>query len=84
MIADLYAQITPDNHNQILEYVASLQQRNTSGYDYTLLQIGRYVNIFVLGDNSTYWTIYDTCSHNKIHSSFDGLLAQLFITQLEN
>lgn len=83
MIADLYAQITPDNHDQILEHITSLQQWNTSGHDYSLFQIGRYVNIFMLGDNSTYWTIYKTCSHNKISASFEELLTQLFITQLE-
>ena len=84
MIADLYAQITPDNHDQILEHVTSLQQWNTSGHDYSLFQIGRYVNIFVLGDNSTYWTIYETCSHTGVCASFDELLTQLFILLLEN
>ena len=84
MIADLYAQITPDNHDQILEHVTSMQHWNAPEHQYTLFQIGRYVNIFTLGDNSTYWTIYETCSHKKISASFEELLAQLFITQLEN
>ena len=84
MIADLYAQITPDNHDQILEHVTSLPQWSTSRNDYNLFQIGRYINIFILDDRRICWTVYETCSHKKIHDSFDALLTQLFITQLEN
>lgn len=83
MIADLYAQITPDNHDQILEHVASLEPYNPD-LDYALFRIGRYVNIFILGNSSTYWTVYETCSHKQACSSFDELLTQLFIIQLEN
>ena len=82
MIADLYTQITPDNHDQILEYITDLKNWNSD--DLNRFQIGRYVNIFLLEDSRIYWTIYETCSYKKIHASFDELLAQLFITQLEN
>ena len=83
MTADLYAQITPDNHDQILEYVTNLEPY-APGQDYRLFRIGRYVNIFVLDDNLTYWTIYETRSCSGVCASFDELLTQLFITQLEN
>ena len=82
MIADLYAQITPDNHDQILENVTHLEKWRSD--DLNRFQIGRYVNIFLLEGNCIYWTIYEVCSHKEIHTSFDELLAQLFITQLEN
>ena len=82
MIANLYAQITPDNHDQILEHVTGLHQLISNDFD--RFQIGRYVNIFILEDSRIYWTIYDMCLHKKIHASFDELLTQLFITQLEN
>ena len=84
MIADLYAQITPTNYDQILEHVTSLEEWNTSGHDYSLFQVGRYVNIFVLDDNCTYWTIYEACSHTGVCASFDELLIQLFMLLLEN
>ena len=83
MIADLYVQITPDNHDQILEYVTSLKEYSP-GKEYSLFQIGRCVNIFVLNDNCTYWTVYGTCSHTQVCPSFDELLTQFFIAQLEN
>ena len=82
MIANLYAQITPDNHDQILEHITGLQQWISD--DFNRFQIGRHVNIFILEDSRIYWTIYDMCPHKKIHASFDELLTQLFITQLEN
>ena len=83
MIADLYAQITPDNHDQILEHVTSLEEYSP-GQDYSSFRIGRYVNIFILDDNCTYWTVYETCTHTRVCASFDELLTQLLITQLEN
>ena len=83
MIADLYTQITPSNHDQILEHVTSLEEYSP-GKGYSLFQIGRYVNIFVLDDNCTYWTIYETCSHTRVCASFDELLIQLFMILLEN
>ena len=82
MIANLYAQITPDNHDQILEHVTGLQQWISD--DFNRFQIGRYVNIFILRDSHIYWTIYEMCPHKEIHASFDELLTQLFISQLEN
>ena len=82
MIDDLYAQITPDNHDQILEHVTHLEHWNSD--DLSRFQIGRYVNIFILEDSRIYWTIYEVCSHKKVHASFEELLTQLFITQLEN
>lgn len=84
MIADLYAQITPDNHDQILEHITDLKPWYSSGQDYDSFQIGRYVNIFVLGSGRVYWSVYEVCSHKKICDSFDELLTQLFIAQLEN
>ena len=83
MIADLYTQITPANYDQILEHVTSLKE-SPLGQDYSLFRIGRYVNIFVLADNCTYWTIYETCPHKKISASFEELLTQLFMALLEN
>ena len=83
MIADLYAQITPDNHDQILEHVTSLKEYSL-GQDYPLFQIGRYVNIFVLENGNTYWTTFEKCAYKKVCASFDELLTQLFIAQLEN
>lgn len=82
MVVDLYAQITPDNHDQILEHVTHLE--HWSSDDFNRFQIGRYVNIFILENSRTCWTIYEICSHKKIHTSFDELLTQLFIAQLEN
>lgn len=82
MIADLYAQITPDNHDQILEHVTHLEQWRRD--ELSRFQIGRYVNIFVLEDSRICWTIYEIHSHKQISASFEELLAQLFITQLEN
>ena len=82
MIADLYAQITPDNHDQILEHVTSLQQGVSD--DFNRFQIGRYVNIFILKDSRIYWTIYEVCSHRQACDSFDELLIQLFMSLLEN
>ena len=84
MIADLYAQITPDNHDQILEHLTSLQEWNSLGQDYRLFQVGRYVNIFVSENGNTYWTIFERCAYKKVCASFDELLTQLFIVQLEN
>lgn len=81
MIADLYTQITPANHDQILEHVTDLEYWNSD--DLNRFQIGRYVNIFLLEDSRMYWTIYEICSHKKIYATFDELLTQLFITQLE-
>lgn len=83
MIADLYTQITPANYDQILEHITSLEEYS-HGQDYLLFGIGRYVNIFVLDDNCTYWTIYETCSHTRVCASFDELLIQLFMILLEN
>ena len=82
MVVDLYAQITPDNHDQILEHVTDLEYWNSD--DLNRFQIGRYINLFVLEDRRIYWTIYEICSHQKVCASFDELLTQLFITQLEN
>ena len=82
MVIDLCAQITPDNHDQILEHVTDLEYWNSD--DLNRFQVGRYVNIFNLYDSRIYWTIYEMCPHKKIHASFDELLTQLFITQLEN
>ena len=82
MIVDLYTQITPDNHDQILEHVTHLKNWNSD--DLNRFQIGRYVCILILEDSRIYWTIYDMCPHKKIFASFDELLTQLFITQLEN
>ena len=82
MITNLYAQITPDNHVQILEHVTGMQQWISD--DFNRFQIGRYVCILILEDSRIYWTIYDMCPHKKIFASFDELLTQLFITQLEN
>ena len=82
MIADLYAQITPDNHDQILEHLTHLENGNSDALKQ--FKIGRYVNIFLLKDSRIYWTIYGTCPHKKISASFDELLTQLFIAQLEN
>ena len=84
MIVDLYTQITPDNYDQILEHVSSMQQWKSPLQDYALLQIGRYVNIFILDDSRTYWAVYEMCSHRQVCDSFDELLTQLFIAQLEN
>ena len=84
MIVDLYAQITPDNYDQILKHITNMQQWTTSEQAYALFQIGRYVNIFILDDSRTYWAIYEVCSHSQICDSFDELLTQLFIAQLEN
>ena len=84
MIVDLYAQITPDNYDQILEHVTSLEPWHTSDQDYISFRIGRYVNIFILDDSRTYWAIYEVCSHRQACNSFDELLTQLFIAQLEN
>lgn len=81
MVVDLYAQITPDNHDQILEHVTDLEYWNSD--DLNRFQIGRYINLFVLEDSRIYWTIYEICSHKKISASFDELLSQLFIAQLE-
>ena len=83
MIADLYTQITPTNYDQILEHVTDLDECS-SGQGYPLFRIGRYVNIFVLDDNRTYWTIYETCPHTRVCASFDELLIQLFMILLEN
>ena len=83
MIADLYTQITPANYDQILEHITSLEEYS-HGQDYLLFGIGRYVNIFVLDDICTYWTIYETCSHTRVCASFDELLIQLFMILLEN
>ena len=82
MIADLYTQITPANYDQILEHVTSLKEYSL-GQDYSLFRIGRYVNIFVLDDNCTYWTIYETRPHTRVCASFDELLTQLFMILLE-
>lgn len=82
MIVDLYTQITPDNHDQILEHVTHLE--HWSSDDFNRFKIGRYVNIFILEDSRTYWSIYEVCSHRQVSDSFDDLLTQLFITQLEN
>ena len=82
MIADLYTQITPANYDQILEHVTNLEEYSPEE-GYSLFRIGRYVNIFVLDDNRTYWTIYETCSHTRVCASFDELLIQLFMILLE-
>ena len=82
MIADLYTQITPANYDQILEHVTSLKEY-ALGQDYSLFRVGRYVNIFVLDDSCTYWTIYETCPHTRVCDSFDELLIQLFMILLE-
>lgn len=84
MIVDLYAQINPDNYDQILKHVTSLEQWRRARKDYDLLQVGRYVNIFILDDSRMYWAVYEVCSNRQVCASFDELLTQLFIAQLEN
>lgn len=83
MIADLYTQITPTNYDQILEHVTDLEEYSP-GQGYTSFKIGSYINIFILDGGDIYWTVFEVCSRRQVCDSFDELLTELFITQLEN